>query len=204
MRRVDRFRAVFKTLGQPARGSSFRAVPLKFQSSPISAIGSRIADGRYNARATFEALYTAESADTALRELNVVVQVPGGSWITVPAAPHILFTIDYDLSHVVDLTDRDVLTQLKIEPADLLSNWKLDVLGGRVPLTHEIGTAACLAGVEALRVPSARHNASTNIVVIYDQMLTTSRVAIHDPQGFAAGTPTELVGEKTSRFKPGR
>jgi len=88
-----------------------------------------------------------------------------------------------------------VLTQLKIEAADLLSNWKLDVLGGRVPLTHEIGTAACLAGVEALRVASARHNISTNIVVIYEQMLTTSRVAIHDPQGFAAGTPTEPVGE---------
>ncbi len=204
MRRVDRFRAVFKTLGRPARGSSFRAVPLKFQSSPISAIGSRIAGGRYNAKATFEALYTADSADTALRELNVVVQAPDGSWITVPAAPHILFTVDYDLSYVVDLTDPDVRTQLKIKPEDLLSNWKLDVLGGRVPLTQEIGIAACLAGVEALRVPSARHNISTNIVVIYDQMLTTSRVAIRDPQGFAAGTATEVVGEKTSRFKPGR
>jgi len=132
------------------------------------------------------------------------VQAPDGSWITVPAAPHILFTVDYDLSHVVDLTDPDVLTQLKIEPADLLSNWKLDVLGGRLPLTHEIGTAACLADVEALRVPSARHNTATNIVVIYDQMLTTSRVAIHDPQGFAAGTATEVVGAKTSRFKAGR
>jgi len=155
-------------------------------------------------RATFEALYTAESADTALRELNVVVQEPDGSWVTVAAAPHILFTVDYDLSHLVDLTDRDVLAHLKIEAADLLSNWKLDVLDGRVPLTQEIGTAACLAGVEALRVPSARHKISTNIVVVYEQMLTTSRVAIHDPQGFAAGTPTELVGVKISRFKPGR
>jgi len=204
MRRVDRFRAVFKTLGQPARGSSFRAVLLTFQSSPISAIGSRIAGGRYNAKAIFEALYTAESADTALRELNVVVQVPDGSWITVPAAPHILFTVDYDLSNVVDLTEPDVLTQLKIEPADLLSNWKLDVLSGRVPLTHEIGIAARLAGVEALRVPSAQNKTSKNIVVIYDQMLTTSRVRIHDPQGFATGTATEVAGEKTSRFKPRR
>jgi len=39
----------------------------------------------------------------------------------------------YNLSHAVDLTDPDVLTQLKIEPADLLSHWKLDVIGGRVP-----------------------------------------------------------------------
>ncbi len=78
------------------------------------------------------------------------------------------------------------------------------MLGGSVPLTHEIGTAACLAGVEALRVPSTRHDTSTNIVVIYDQMLTTSRVAIHDPQGFAAGTATKVVGKKTSRFKAGR
>ena len=61
-----------------------------------------------------------------------------------------------------------------------------------------------LPAFEALRVPSARHDTSTNIVVIYDQMLTTSRVAIHDPRRFAAGTATEVVGEKTSRFKPGR
>ena len=75
-RRIDRLRAVFETLGQPARGSSFRAVPLRYQSAPLGGVGSRLVGGRYNPKGAFEALYTAETAEGALRELAVVVRSP--------------------------------------------------------------------------------------------------------------------------------
>jgi len=70
------------------------------------------------------------------------------------------------------------------------------VLYGRVPLTHEISAAAWLAGIEALLVPSTRHNTSTNIVVIYDQILTTSASRFTTHRDFAASTTTEVVGRR--------
>jgi hypothetical protein len=101
-RRIERYRAIFETLGQPARGSIFRGVLLKHQRSPLSAIGSINKGGRYD-------------GDTVLRETRIAKCDGGGAPITVPTRAYVLISLHYDVSHLVDLTDADVQEALKLD-----------------------------------------------------------------------------------------
>jgi RES domain-containing protein len=198
-RRIQRYRSVFETLGQPARGSFVRAVPLKYQDFPLSGVGSIITGGRYNAKGAFEILYFANDGDTMLREVRIVQYDTDGTAITVLTAPYILLSLTYSVSHAVDLTDRTIQERLKITDADLDCAWELAVLNGQAPITQDLGYAAREAGIEAIVVPSSRHPGHSNICVISDQLLETSFVRIHNADGIPTGVVTELHGMKTTR-----
>ncbi len=45
-----------------------------------------------------------------------------------------------------------------------------------------------------------RRAAKCVIVQLTSRIRGARRIAIYDPQGFAAGTPTEVVGEKSTQF----
>lgn len=198
-KREAHFQRVFATLGQPARGSFFRLVKLKYQHTPLSAIGSKDIGGRYNPAKEFEILYAADGAPTALHETNIVVRAPDGRQVTVVTAPYILFTVAYTLQVVVDLTDPQTQLNLGVTPEELKGDWRLIVSSKKTPITHRIGRAARAAGVEALIVPSAKNSGTTNIAIIIDQLLVDSSYEIAQPDGFRAGTPTRENGTKTKR-----
>lgn len=199
MQREAQLRRVFATLGQPARGSFFRLVKLKYQHPPLSAIGSKDIGGRYNAAKEFEILYAADGAPTALHETNIVVRAPDGSQVTVVSAPYILFSVSYQLQAVVDLTVPQTQRDLGIALDELLVDWRPLVKRGETPLTHRIGRAARGAGAEALIVPSAKSPGTANIAIIIDQLLIGSSYEIAHPEGFRAGTPTQVHGIKLRR-----
>lgn len=199
MEREVHIERAFRTLGTQIRGSFFRLIALQYQRTPLSVEGAEINGGRYNPSGLFGALYAAPGAPTALRETNILIQLPDGSMKTVPTNPNILIAIDIELSHTVDLTDRDIQTALRIDLRDLLVNWRTIVKRGHMPITQRIGRAARSAGIEALIVPSARHYGEKNIAIIPDQMLTTSRISIVDPAGFPVGTQTVYIGSKVTR-----
>ena len=198
MRRERRFREVFETLGQPARGSFLRAIRLKYRNEPLSAAGSIKTGGRYNPKGAFEVLYMAHQGDTVLREIRLVQDDASGAIVTIPTPPYILMTVHYEVSFAVDLCDSDVQTRLGITPDFLVQHWEIDDLKGKVPITHDLGRAARAAGIEALIVPSARHPGYQNIAIIKDQLLTTSFVRIHQPDGFDPGVETETRGTKAT------
>jgi RES domain-containing protein len=63
--RQRRFQRILTTLGEARRGSFVRAIRLARQDVPLSAAGSVLYGGHYNARGGFEALYLADDSDTA-------------------------------------------------------------------------------------------------------------------------------------------
>lgn len=194
-RRQEHFESVFRTLGQAHRGSFVRAVPLEFQDTPLSAFGSR-GGGRYNAAGSFEVLYLGENADTVARETRLIVLDAAGNDVAKPQPPTIIMTVEYDLQRAADLTDRKVLDLFGIRPAALLTKWLQIVRRGRVPVTHWLGAAALVAGVEALIVPSKRYPGRANVAVIEENLLRGSFVAIHDPRGFRPSITTRIDGMK--------
>ena len=64
------------SLGAPTRGSFFRAVPLVYIHTPLSAIGSLTNGGRYNPIGAFEVFYAAQERDTVPRETRAIIVDP--------------------------------------------------------------------------------------------------------------------------------
>jgi RES domain-containing protein len=190
------FEAVLATLGSAVRGSFFRAVPLQFQATPLSAIGSVTSGGRYNPREGFEVLYLGENPDTVIREIRFMVRDPAGQEIAIRKQPQIMMTIEYDLQHVANLTDPTVLRRLHVTRKSLLGEWADIVDAGNVPVTHTLGRAALAVGLEGLIVPSARHRGASNLAVIPQNLRAGSFVQIYDPQGFNAPVTIRIDGSK--------
>jgi RES domain-containing protein len=193
--RQQHFEDVFKTLGQPLRGSFVRGVPLEYSDSPLSAIGS-LGGGRYNAAGTFQVLYLGENSDTVAREARLIVLDKHGHDASHPQPPKIIMTIEYELRRVADLNDLKILGRLGVKPDSLLTEWTHVVRAGKIPTTQRLGAAAYAAGLEGLVVPSKRHPGRSNIAVIEDNLLAGSFVQIHDPVGFDPPVQTRIEGRK--------
>jgi RES domain-containing protein len=175
------------SLGAPTRGSFFRAVPLVYIHTPLSAIGSLTNGGRYNPIGAFEVFYAAQERDTVPRETRAIIVDPAsGATISISQPPAIYLTINVVMQLAVDLTDSAVCTALAIKPNDLLVEWRdLVALKKRVP-THTIGRAALLAGVEALIVPSARLVGTKNIAILVENLkIGSSPQIVRASVGFA-------------------
>jgi RES domain-containing protein len=192
---VRRLEKIFRTLGEQHRGSFVRAVPLEYQNSPLSAVGS-LGGGRYNRAGTFEMLYLGENADTIARETRLIVLDKDGNDAARPQPPKIIMTVKYELQRVTDLTNPDILELLGVDASSLILEWTHIVKAGRTPFTQHIGAAAAAVGLEGLIVPSMRHAGKTNVNVIKDNMLVGSAVWIHEPVGFAPSVPTRIDGTR--------
>ncbi len=185
--------AAFQTIpGAPLRGFFFRAIRLKYVTAPLSALGSTINGGRYNAAGAFEVYYLAPNAAVALRETQAVD--PSG--VPKRIMPLTLFTIDVELQRVVNLADDGTLGVLGLAADELTTEWRAAVLAGTTPITHAIGDAARTAEVEALIYPSARVRGANNLAVIVDRLRRGSRLRINPAEGFGPGTTIEVSGTR--------
>lgn len=183
------FKAAFIRIpGAPLGGCFVRGIRLIYISEPLSALGSIQTGGRYNAPGAFEVHYLAPNTDVVLRET--------GTSGVKRIAPRAMFSIDVELAHVVDLGHSDVSTALNVSRADLLIDWRDELLKGRTPITHEIGAAARDAGVEALLVPSARVPGEMNLAVIADRLRVGSLVRINPAEGFPSSAEIEIRGRR--------
>lgn len=198
MKSVATVLAAFKTLGTNYRGFFIRIVPLRYIATPISAIGSILDGGRYNAQGRFEMLYLANIPDTAVREVGFVVRDPStGRDILVPQEPSMNLTVHVELQHVVDLRSTSVRNAIGVSRKALLGDWELDLHHGVVPITQRIGDLARAAGAEAIFVPSAAHSKGWNFNIIVDNLRRGSFVEINAPSpGFPPGTLTRIDGKR--------
>jgi RES domain-containing protein len=183
-------RAFREIPGAALRGFFFRGIPLKYVATPLSALGSKVSGGRYNATGAFEVYYLAPNPEMALRETRAT----GPSGAPKRIAPVTLFSVDTELQHVVDLTKDKALRALGVTADKLTGDWRAIVLDEKVPVTHDIGAAARAADVEALIYPSARAPGAANLAVIVDRLRRGSGLRINPPDGFGAGVATEVTG----------
>ena len=93
----------------------------------------------------------------------------GARYFTVPPiGGFVEASIDLQLNHVLDLTDRKLLRQASIA-------WK-QLTQTRFYATQEIGLRAWEGGIEALLVPSAADPAECNLAVFLDNQHPPWRV----------------------------
>jgi RES domain-containing protein len=185
-------RAFREIPGDELRGFFFRGVPLKYVATPLSALGSKISGGRYNAANAFEVYYLAPNPKVALHETRAIRPRDAPKRI----APLVLFSVDCELQYVVDLTRDETLHALRVTTRDLTDEWRATVLEGKIPVTHDIGGAARTAAVEALIYPSARLPGASNLAVIVDRLRRDSRLRINPPDGFNRDVATEITGKR--------
>jgi RES domain-containing protein len=166
--------------GSAQRGTFFRSIDFRWllQGTPLSAVGSRLHGGRYNANGTFEAFYLADSQASALYETEAIFNV-GGVVVGVRQPPRVMLSLDYDLQCLVDLRERAVLDSLGVTVGDLQQPWKMAQAESRPVLTQRIGAAARAADIEGLLVPSARVRAAANLVVFPDRLRAGSRIELY-------------------------
>jgi RES domain-containing protein len=183
-------RAFREIPGELLRGFFFRGIPLKYVATPLSALGSKLSGGRYNAASAFEVYYLAPNPEVALRETRATASDSPPRRI----APLTLFSVDVELQQIVHLTKDEIRRALGVTSADLTTDWHAIVLHGQTPITHGIGAAARAAGFEALIYPSARAPGAANLAVIVERLRVGSKLSINPPDGFEPGVATEVIG----------
>jgi len=172
----------------------FRFIGSRFLASPLSSAGSRGHGGRFNPPDTFEALYTALSADTALAEREGFLLTAGAIKAARSVRTAVLVRIDCRLERVLDLTDTEVRRRLGITLAELLGPWR------PWNVRREPGAAVTLAPTqllgrrvhesrrfEAILAPSARDSAGQCLAVFPGRLGPRSSLTIDDPEGFVRG-----------------
>jgi RES domain-containing protein len=181
--------------------------------APLSALGSKINGGRYNAAGAFEVYYLAPNAEVALRETQAV----DPSSVPKRIMPLTLFTIDVELQRVVDLADDGTLGVLGVTADELTTEWRAAVFAGTTPITHAIGEAARTAEVDALIYPCARVRArpiwpssSIGFAVAVGCASTLPKDSVPAPQSKSAGSdrregPTgdHMKGDERGHAGPG-
>ena len=177
-RRLERL--LSSLAGSTQRGTFFRSIDLQWllQGTPLSAIGSRLRGGRYNRKGDFEAFYIADTQETALYETEAIFKA-AGVVVGVRQPPRVMLSLDYELRHVVDLREPNVLKSLDLTINDLKQPWKLAQADNRPVLTQRIGSAARAVDIEGLLVPSARVDSGTNLVIFPDRLREGSTVELY-------------------------
>ncbi len=100
---------------------AFRAVQDKYRQSPLSAVGSVRVGGRYNPRGLFEALYLAETAQSALAEVEFGA-TSGGRFLNTPKNYYVVLSIPFSLQRVVRLEEH--LAELEVSIEELAEAWR--------------------------------------------------------------------------------
>ena len=143
---------------------------------------------------SFEVLYTALAADTALAEREGILLTASGIKLARTVRTGIPLRIDCRLGAVLDLSDERVRQKLQIPLADLLGPWlPWNVPGpddrrGVAAPSQRLGAAVYAAGrFEALLAPSAKDPDGRCLAIFPDRLQPASRVAIDDPEGLIAG-----------------
>lgn len=179
--------AVAWTLAQvevrPAQGVSYRVIPARFHLTALSAIGALQRGGRYNPRGQLEALYLSESPIVALQEVEAV-QGTTTQLVGLTFSPKTLLSVEYTLTRLLDLTDEGVQGMLETNPRELTAPWVLEQSRSGSAPTQRLGLAVAEAGIEALRVPSAKNPSAANLVIYPKVLQPHSSLRVFDDSGF--------------------
>lgn len=108
---------------KPLQGTGYRSVPAKRHDQPLSVIGSRRRSGRFHVAGLADVIYVALDPITAMLEVEALLKTDAGIQ-PVPVRPRTMFTIEYDLTRVLDLTSPATRDHLRIDMATVHCNWR--------------------------------------------------------------------------------
>lgn len=177
-------------------GGVYRFIGSRLLSAPLASAGSKLQGGRFNPPGSFEVLYTALAAHTALAEREGILLRDAAIKAARAIRTGVLLRIACHLISVLDLTDERVRQRLEISLADLTGPWlpwnarpdaPSDALGTTAP-SQRIGLAVYVSRrFEAILAPSAKDAKGCCLAIFPDRLQPGSRVVIDDPQGIISG-----------------
>jgi RES domain-containing protein len=144
-------------------GEAFRHMAARWE-GPLSGEGARIHGGRFNPPDSFPVLYLCTTRPCAAAELRyrgerLVIGVEG-------LLPRVLYRYEVSLDRVLDLTSGETLDHLGVISTQ--------VIGTDVAIPRQIGEAACAAGVQAIRAPSATR--VDEVLAVFPELLGSGRL----------------------------
>jgi len=128
----------------------------------LSAEGSRVNGGRYNAPGEFGPLYCSLEENTAAAEVARGLRAVGQDPAAYPEGSWILYELEIQADEVLDLTDEETLTLLGLQPAMLT--------GDHRQVTQRLGREAREAGYQAILAPSAAVPGGKNLILFLDRL----------------------------------
>jgi RES domain-containing protein len=182
---------------EPFSGFVYRVIAERHSESPLSAIGSVRAGGRYNAPNTFPVLYCADSQMTALLEVEALFTTADGQLKGAARDPDLVLSLRCELARVLDLTDEHFCHELGTTRDELVSllpsRFILNARGEETP-TQKLGAACSFSGgVSALKVPSAANETGFCLDVLPDSLLVGEHIAIQDDSGRIRGRISGVI-----------
>lgn len=167
----------------PAEGVAYRVIPARHYLTALSAIGSLQRGGRYNPRGKLEALYLSDNPVTALHEVEAIQQT-SSHLVGRTFSPKTVLSVAYRIQHALDLTLAENLHSLESSITELIQPWVLEQSASAMAATQRLGWAASQAGVEMLRVPSAKDPTKCNLVIYPANLRPGSTLHVYDDSGF--------------------
>lgn len=177
-------------------GTVYRFIGSRFLTAPLTSAGSKLYGGRFNPPGSFEVLYTALAAETALAEREGILLTHAAIKAARGIRTAVLLHIDCHLTRLLDLTDEEIRRHLRISLADLIGPWLPWNAALHEPSSshvvaapsQRIGLAVHASGrFEAILAPSAKDAQGRCLAIFPDHLQPGSRVAIDDPQGVLSG-----------------
>ena len=162
---------------RPLTGHWFRAVRLRFWSSPLSCAHSVTTQSRFGAATPaapgHRLIYLAENHQVALLEVEALFGSPT-SPVSNPKGSWIIMGIEIVLSNVVDLTEPAHLKILGTSHSELTGNWtNFSGVSPTQELGRELGK---LADLEGFLFHSSKSNAKC-LAIFPDKLSASSRVS---------------------------
>lgn len=170
---VSKFKKALQSIaGKAIQQSFFRFVNVAYLKNLLSCAGSFRNGGRYNLKNSFEVLYMAPDAQTAIEEAGLIDK------FRLP--PRILITLDVRLQSVLDLGERKIIEDSGIESERLFSTWRYP--GDKESYTQTIGRLVYHSRrFEAIRYPSAKVRNKYNLAIFPERLKKSSVIKIYDP-----------------------
>ncbi len=175
---LQRLRERPQLLG-PWEGAAYRVTTLDYPrpKSILLGQGSFLHGGRWNAIASFRAVYGSTLDTVAVAESRATADYARVPWPF--RTPRLLVAIEFSLQAVLDLTDASTRRELGLTLDALREeDWRKAQEHGRESLTQAIGRAVFSNNGEGLLVPSARVPQGVNVVYLPENHCTASRVAV--------------------------
>ena len=145
----------------------YRIIARYYRQVPLSLEGSLIYGGRYNIPYQFGALYCGITEEVCWAEIEKRAEGP------VKRSRFKVYQLQIYLQKVLDLTDPQVCTELKIDPESLMHQ-------NQYILTRQIAKDAREEGYEAIIAPSAT-GTGVILVIFSDRLDPRSKVEIVNP-----------------------
>ena len=154
---------------QTIKGKWWRAINRIYDAEPVSVEGSRQSSSRFNEQGQ-DSIYLAESSRTS----NLEVQLDQ-NFVT-----HSFWAIEFKLTGVLNLTDKQVISSFKISTSLLYGLWELLNMYKITSYSQQVSTIMRKLGYEGFIYDSTKDPGKKCLIVFVDNLKRGSYLEVHD------------------------